>query len=121
MWLLIIVILFSAKLIKEGICFFIALWLLEGVDLSWASANQDFNNIFLHISSHLAEPDLLYLYQHAIDNWIAVQIDNTKPATLNNAMAATSEQVQYFHFNELHTLQDPNTPHNSSKFKYFST
>jgi hypothetical protein len=48
-----------------------------------------------------AEPNLLYLYQYTI-NRIAVQITNTKPATLNDAMAAAFEQTQYIHTFESH-------------------
>jgi hypothetical protein len=59
--------------------------------------NQNFNNIFLHIAPHPDELDLLYLYLHAIDNCIAVQIANTKLTTLNDAMVVVSEQAQYIH------------------------
>jgi hypothetical protein len=80
--------------------------------------NQDFNNILLHIALRPAEPDLLYLYLHAIDNRTAVQIANTKPATLNDAMAAAFEQVQYIRTFDSHPPREPFTPRNPSTPQY---
>jgi hypothetical protein len=80
--------------------------------------NQDFNNILLRIAPCLAEPDLFYLYLHAIDNCIAVQIVNTKPATLNDAMAATSKQAQYIRTFNSRSLRETFTPHNSGTPQY---
>jgi hypothetical protein len=58
--------------------------------------HQDFNNILLRIDPRLQEKNLLFVYTHAIDPKVALQIAHLKSVTLNDAMAAAAETSQFF-------------------------
>jgi hypothetical protein len=70
--------------------------------------NQDFNNALLHLNPRPIEVDLLFLYTHAIDPRIVVQVASLKPATLNDAMAAASEIAQFLRTYESRTPRTDN-------------